>query len=106
MSGASAGAIHITSYLRYDLLNVKFSNIDIYNSRCDAIFINSRNEKTIENLRFENINIYGAGRYGVSFNNAIGNASYCNLKFENVEEENLGPVPETFEFRRSSDCPN
>ena len=106
INGATAGAIHITSYSRYDLLNVKFSNIDIYNSRSDAIFINTGNDKLIKNLILEDINIYNAGRYGISFNNAVGEASHCNIKFENIVEDNLGPVPESFKFTQSQNCSN
>ena len=103
ISGKTVGAIHITSYSRYDLLNIKFSNIDIYNSRCDAIFIDAGNYKIIENLYLENININGAGRYGISFNNAAGEAFYCNIKFENIEIGSFGPIPPWFKFTQV-DC--
>ena len=104
INGTTAGAIHTTSYSRFDLLNIKFSNIDIYNSRADAIFIDARNYKMIENLVFENINIYGAGRYGISFNNAVGEASYCNIKFHNIAVEEFGPIPRWFKFTEKKDC--
>jgi hypothetical protein len=104
ISGKTAGAIHLTSYSHYDLINIKFSNIDIYNSRCDAIFIDARNEKMIENLYFENIYINGTGRYGVSFNNAIGEAFYCNIVFENIGTDNFGIIPRWFKFTKKTDC--
>jgi len=80
------------------LLNIKFSNIDIYNSRCDAVFIDAANQKMIENLYFENIRIHGAGRYGISFNNAVGEAFYRNIRFENIEDDDVGPIPRWFKF--------
>jgi len=98
ISGKTAGAIHLTSYSRYDLLNIKFSNIDIYNSRQDAIYIDAANEKMIENLTFENIHINGTGRYGISFNKAVGSASYYNIQFENIGAEDLSPIPRWFKF--------
>jgi len=104
INGSTAGAIHVTSYSRYDLLNVKFSHIDIYNSRCDAIFIDAGNEKMIENLYFEDINIVGAGRYGISFNRAVGEAFYCGIRFENIDTAHLGPVPRWFKFTPSTSC--
>jgi len=104
IDGTTAGAIHITSYLRYDLLNIKFSNIDIYNSRCDAIFIDAGNDKMIENLHFENININGTGRYGISFNKAVGEATFCNITFENIGADDSGPAPRWFKFTQSTDC--
>jgi len=98
ISGKTAGAIHVTSYSRYDLMNITFSNIDIYNSRWDAIYIDAANKNIIENLSFDNIHINGTGRYGISFNNAVGEAFYRNLIFENISEEKLGPIPQSFKF--------
>ena len=84
IGGYESGAIHVTSYSRYDLRNIKFSNIDLYDSKCDAIFLDSRNDKVIENLYFENINIHGAGRYAISFHNAVGTAFYCNIECRDI----------------------
>jgi hypothetical protein len=99
IDGTESGAIHITSYLQYDLQNIKFSNIDIYDSKCDAIFIDSDNYKMIENLYLENINIHNTGRYGISFHNAVGKAFYCNIKFENIGAgSKWGVIPRWFKF--------
>ena len=98
ISGKTAGAIHVTSYSRYDLINIKFSNIDIYNSRQDAIYMDAANDKMIQNLSFENIYINGTGRYGISFNKAVGEATYRNIRFENIASDDLGPIPRWFKF--------
>lgn len=100
INGKIAGAIHITSYSQYDLLNVKFLTIDIFNSRYDAIYIDSNNEKKIGNLYFNDIKIDGAGRYGISFNNAVVEASYRNISFENIAVENFGLISPIFNFKQ------
>ncbi|MDR1403516.1 MAG: right-handed parallel beta-helix repeat-containing protein [Tannerellaceae bacterium] len=104
INGAASGAIHITSYLQYDIRNIKFSNIDLYHSKYDAIFIDSRNEKTIASLYFENIHIYGAARHGISFNDAAGEAFYCNVVFDRVGAGSLGSIPGRFTFTLMEDC--
>lgn len=96
----TAGAIHIKSYSKYDLLNVKLLTIDIFNSKYDAIYIDSNNEKKIGNLYFNDIKIDGAGRYGISFNNAVGEASYRNISFENIAVENFGLILPIFNFKQ------
>ena len=105
IDGSESGAIHITSYLQYDLRNIKFSNIDIYNSKWDAIFIDCRNSKKIENLYLENIRIDGTGRYGISFHNATGEIFYCNLNFESIGAGlNMGDIPHSLKFIPVNDC--
>ncbi len=106
INGGESGAIHITSYRQYDLRNIRFSNIDLYDSKCDAIFIDSRNYKMIENLYLENIHIDGTGRYGISFHDAVGEVFYCNLKFKNiVANSNFSPIPRWFKFTPIDHCP-
>ncbi|MDD2625919.1 MAG: hypothetical protein PHR55_04095, partial [Bacilli bacterium] len=104
ISGKTAGAIHLTSYGHYDLLNVHFSNIDIYDSRSDAIYLDSGKDKMMKNIHFKNIHIKGTGRYGVSFNHAAGEASYCNMVFENVGDDNFGVMPKGFKFTKDEAC--
>lgn len=106
IGGFGSGAIHVTSYARYDLQNVKFSNIDLHNSKGDAIFIGSRNEKVIRNLLFENINIDGTGRHGIYFLNAAGEASYCNINFKNIGSGiNIAMPASGFSFIKLNNCP-
>lgn len=87
IDGSGAGAIHITSYLKYDLQNVRFSRIDLYDSKGDAIFLDSRNGKEMRNLSLEDIRIVGCGEYGVRFGDATGEAFYRGLVFEGMEDE-------------------
>ncbi|MDR2498107.1 MAG: hypothetical protein LBD28_01560 [Tannerellaceae bacterium] len=96
IDGSSAGAIHITSYLRYDLRNIRFFDVDLYDSKYDAIFIGCDNEKMIENLRLENIRIHGAGRYGTYFRKAVGNAIFRDIIYERTKMGDMGAVPRWF----------
>lgn len=76
--------------------NVKFSNIDILDSKNDAIYIYKNAGEGFYNLVFENITINGTGKeyptnnasnlttvrgYGVLINagNLTGNGTYCNM---------------------------
>ncbi len=86
--GNQQGAIHINSSSQYDLQNFKFYNINLYDSKNDAIFIGSGNKKII-NVFLKDIYINGTGRYGVCFYNSKGNVNYCNLTFENIGESNM-----------------
>ena len=79
--------------------NVKFSNIDIYDSKCDGILMQKKAGDGIYNLAFENININGTGKE-CPFNNSNGaatpkgfftaissfpngNATFCNMNYSN-----------------------
>jgi len=105
IDGSESGAIHITSYSQYDLRGIKFSNIDLYDSKWDAIFMDCKNGNKIERLYFQNILIDGTGRYGLSFNHAIGEANYCNLKFKNMGEKiEMETLPKQFEFTKLTNC--
>jgi predicted dehydrogenase len=98
IDGSESGAIHITAYSKYDIRNVRFSDIDLYDSKADALFMDCANGKRIENLSLENIRIWGAGRYGISFHRAVGEAFYRAIRFENTGAGNLGPIPPGFRF--------
>lgn len=79
--------------------NVQFYNIDILDSRNDAISISKRSGDGIYNLSFNNITINGTGKE-FPYNNALnrdwgrgyfvliasapnGNATYCNMNYSN-----------------------
>jgi hypothetical protein len=79
--------------------NVKFTNIDIIDSKCDAILMQKKAGDGIYNLAFENINANGTGKE-YPFNNArnittpkgfftvisnfpSGNATFCNMNYSN-----------------------
>lgn len=79
--------------------NVKFSNIDLIDSKCDGILMQKKAGDGIYNLAFENITIDGTGTE-FPYNNALntaspkgfftaignfpnGNATYCNMNYLN-----------------------
>lgn len=79
--------------------NVKFTNIDIIDSKCDAILMQKKAGDGIYNFAFENINANGTGKE-YPFNNASnittpkgfftaisnfpnGNATFCNMNYSN-----------------------
>jgi parallel beta-helix repeat protein len=99
--GNQQGALHINSSSQYDLQNIKIYNIDLYNSKNDAVFIGS-SSKSIKNLVLKDIHIDGTKRYGIYFNNAKGNGSYCHLQYENTGSANTNTIPSAFTF--TEDC--
>jgi parallel beta-helix repeat protein len=96
--GNRQGAVHINSTTYYDLQNIKISNINIYDSKDDAVFIGS-GSKSIQNLIMENIHINGAQRYGIFFNNTRGTGQYCNIEYLNTgAATNTNTQPSAFSF--------
>lgn len=96
--GNQQGAIHVISTSQYDIQNIKFQNIDLYNSKNNAIFIGSSTYR-IKNLVLNNININGTGNYGLFFNNPKGNGSYCNITYSNIGASvNFNTPPASFTF--------
>ena len=81
--GNQQGALHINSSSQYDLQNFKIYNIDFYDSKNDAVYIGS-SSKSIRNLILNDIRIHQTGRYGLFFNNPKGDATYCNIEYENI----------------------
>jgi len=79
--------------------NVNFSNIDILDSKNDAILIKRTNGSGINNLSFKNITINGTAKeypynnknnsfatrgYFIQFVNSLkGNGTYCNMDYSN-----------------------
>jgi hypothetical protein len=100
--GNQQGALHVSSTTQYDIQNIKISNIDLYDSKNNAIFIGS-STKYIRNLVLNKINIHSTGRYGLYFSNAKGNGSYCNISYNNIGAGvNTNAVPQSFTF--TEDC--
>ena len=95
------GAIDLASYNNAGtrVNNIKFSNIDIIDSKNDAIYMHKANGEGFYNLVFENITINGTGLeypnnnvknldwgrgYGVLFvGRPTGYGSYCNMNYSN-----------------------
>jgi len=96
--GNQQGALHINSSSQYDLQNMKIYRIDLYDSKNDAIFINS-GSRFIRNLILNDINIDGTQRYGILFNNTRGNGSYCNITYNRIgASTNTNNIPAAFNF--------
>jgi uncharacterized protein YjdB len=83
--------INSASY-RYDVRNIIFSDIDIYDSKGDALFIQSGSKK-ITNVMFENVvvdkvSLSDVGNigtyYGLLFDNAQGSNNNLCINFKNV----------------------
>lgn len=107
---AQKGAIDIASYdaAGTQVKNVKFSNIDIIDSKNDAIFIHKVSGDGIYNLVFENIAIDGTAKeypnnnidnkdWGRGFGVLIvggpnGGATYCNLTYQGIAGNVVDPL--------------
>jgi len=83
--GWRCGALYINSgNSNYDVTNFQFSNIDIYESKGDAIMLRSTgSSKSIKNISFENVNING-----VNVSDAGNNFTYFGLYCEGAKGEN------------------
>ena len=108
---AQKGAIDIACFDRgagTDVKNVKFSNVDIIDSKNDAIFIHKEGGNAISNLTFENIAIDGTAKeypnnnvnnlnWGRGFGVLItggpnGGATYCNLTYAGIGGNAADPL--------------
>lgn len=99
IDGSGTGAIHITSYRQYDLRHIRFSRIDLYDSKGDAVFLDSGGNKVMRNLFLEQIRIAGCGGYGIRFGRAAGQVFYRDLRFERIAADaELSPVPPELEW--------
>lgn len=96
------GAINIynASAAGTKVQNVRFNNVDVVDSKCDAIRIARNSGTGITKLAFENVTINGTGTeypsnninnstaargYAVIFEKApLGDATYCTLNYSNL----------------------
>jgi hypothetical protein len=96
--GNQQGAIHLSSNSNYDLQNIKIYNIDLYDSKNDAIFIGS-NQYSIRNLQLKDIFIHATGRYGIYFVNPKGDGTYCHIDYQNIgADAPTNTLPAYFSF--------
>ena len=122
------GAIDLSCTDRNGVLvkNIKFSNIDIINSKNDAIYVMRYGGDKFVNLVFENITIDGTGKeypyndgknvngngergYGIWFRyKPKGTATYCNLVIKNRGgnvKEDIGKTEiGTIEWKEATGC--
>jgi hypothetical protein len=78
------------------------NNITINNARSYGMFIRATNSNPLNNIALNNISINGA-KMGIYFFGARGNATYCNLSFQNVDK-NMNNIPSTFSWTQATDC--
>lgn len=103
--GDSAAAFQIGAGWAYDLNNVKIHDIDIYDSRFDAISIKSNSGKAVNDLELFNINIIGVDGYAYGVNIApsvFGNGAFGNIRTEDVTEPYMSDIPLNFNFVETS----
>ena len=116
----------VTDRNGYKVKNIKFSNIDIIDSKNDAIYIMRFGGKELHNIVFENITIDGTGKefpfndgknnnaergrgYAILFKyKPAGNCTYCNLIIKNrggnaKEDISLTELG-TLEWKNGSGC--
>lgn len=104
--GTSAASFQFGAGYAYDLLNINAVNIDIYDSRFDAISIKSNSGKRVENLNLSNINIINVEdyNYGINIGAGVkGYGTYCNIHAEGVVEPFMSDIPSGFNFTSASD---
>lgn len=83
--GNTQPAFALATTTLFHLKDIQLSNIDIYDSRRDAIQISSSSsQKKFNNLTLNNITIDGTGNYGIYFKSPRGTGTYCNLIFKNI----------------------
>ena len=101
--GNGQAAFQLAVSARFDLQAVSLKQIDIYDSRRDAIQISGTSvTKKFTDLRLENISIDGTGRHGIYFNSPRGNATYCNLIFNRINNNEMTTFGNSFSF--TADC--
>ena len=101
--GNQQGAVQLYSTQQYDLNNFKISDIDIYDSKNNAILIASYRKK-FANLVLRNINIDKTGRYGIYYYQPEGHATFCNIVFQNIGEDKDINLTHNSLFSFTEDC--
>jgi hypothetical protein len=110
--GRTAAIFLNSSAARYDVKNAVFSDIDIYDSKGDAILMQSRSKSLVgiqlENVNVNTINVSDVGSvedyYGLRFNNAQGTNNFFCVKFENVPDDKRINQTPPVGFFVTSDC--
>jgi len=81
--GNAQGALNVGNTQYYSVPNVHLSNIDIYDSRGNALFLRASGGKNISGLSLYHVHVDGAGGYGIYYSGATGDASYCDVTLDN-----------------------
>ncbi len=99
--GGADAALEFRAGYAYDLNNVRAENIDIYDSRGDAVSIEAQSGKRINNLELHDIHIFRVGGYGWGVNispSVKGNGHYSRLTAEGVADPFMSTIPAGFDF--------
>lgn len=98
--GVDEAALHIEASNNGNVERHIFNNIDIYDSRGDAVFIGGRDDKRINNIEIDGMRIHGVrgksytdqshkNYYAFYFENARGNATLKNIEVNDAEITNF-----------------
>jgi hypothetical protein len=116
------GAIDINynSVAGTSVQNIKFSSIDVIDSKNNAIYVYKTGGGSFHNIVFENININGTGKeypnnnaannttpkgYGILFaGSLVGDASYCNIAISNRGGSATEDISSNGTLTWKSDC--
>lgn len=100
--GNMQGAVNIGPTPKYVVKNIHIENIDVIDSRQHAFYI-AAGANPVENLVLRSITVRHAAT-AFYFANAKGDATYCDLYCEDVEQE-LGSYQNNFwTWKPSADC--
>ncbi len=97
------GALNIGSTSNYAIYNIHFNNIEIYDSRYNAIYVRAAANKPLSNISLKNITVNTTPNYGIYFAGVNGTMSYCNLLFTNVQR-NMNAIPSSLSWTQADDC--
>ncbi|MBR1809515.1 MAG: right-handed parallel beta-helix repeat-containing protein [Paludibacteraceae bacterium] len=101
--GNMQGALTLSATANYDIINISFSDIDIFYSRSNAIYLRGQNGKKINNLSMRNINVVSADGYGIYYSGAQGSATYCNMLFSDCTKGGQSAHMATFVIEECDD---
>lgn len=97
--GNSNGAVYLLGCGQYDLVNISLDNIDIYDSKYNAIQIGCSGGHSIKGLKLSNINIHGTENYGIYFGNPRGDGTYQDISYDGIGAgSNTNACPSAFNF--------
>ena len=101
--GSMQGALNIGSTSNYAIYNIHFNNIEIYDSRYNAIYVRAAANKPLSNISLKNITVHTTPNYGIYFAGVNGTMSYCNLLFTNVQRD-MNAIPSSLSWTQDADC--
>ena len=81
--GNAQGALNIGNTQYYNVPNVHLTDIDITDSRGNAVYVRSSGGRNVSGLALERVAINGAKGFGIYYSGAIGDVTYCDLTISN-----------------------